>query len=155
MLFTIQNFTQGDLHSTGGIQISIQGVYNSTRGIQISFLGFIIPLEGFRYLSRGFIIPPEGFRYLSRGFIIPPEGFRYSRYVNKSSWLKVQWVITEDPIFTHFNCRFFAILYPLSYHFQNVAFQYFTRYEEFRSDHILEMPGQGEFRDNCFKNHTC
>ena len=51
MLFTIQNFTQGDLHSTGGIQMSLQGVYNSTGGIQLSFLGFIIPLEGFRYLS--------------------------------------------------------------------------------------------------------
>ena len=33
MLFTIQNFTQGDLHSTGGIQMSFQGVYNSTGGI--------------------------------------------------------------------------------------------------------------------------
>ena len=51
MPFTIQNFTQGDLHSTGGIQMSLQGVYNSTGGIQLSFLGFIIPLEGFRYLS--------------------------------------------------------------------------------------------------------
>ena len=37
MLFTIQNFTQGVLHSTGGIQVS--------------FLGVIIPLEGFRYPS--------------------------------------------------------------------------------------------------------
>ena len=37
MLFTIKNFTQGDLHSTGGIQISFQG--------------FIIPLEGFSYPS--------------------------------------------------------------------------------------------------------
>ena len=36
VLFTIYNFTQGDLHSTGGIQISNQGVYNSTGGIQIS-----------------------------------------------------------------------------------------------------------------------
>ena len=39
MLFTIQNFTQGDLHSTGGIQMSFQGVNNSTGGIQLSFLG--------------------------------------------------------------------------------------------------------------------
>ena len=39
MLFIIQNFTQGDLHSTGGIQLSFQGVYNSTGGIQFSFLG--------------------------------------------------------------------------------------------------------------------
>ena len=53
MLFTIKNFTQGDLHSTGGIQmsflegynspgeiqLSFLGVYNSTGGIQISFLG--------------------------------------------------------------------------------------------------------------------
>ena len=38
-LFTIKNFAQGDLHSTGGIQISIQGVYNYTGGIQIPFLG--------------------------------------------------------------------------------------------------------------------
>ena len=37
--FLILNFTQGDLHSTGGgIHISFQGVYNSTGGIQISFL---------------------------------------------------------------------------------------------------------------------
>ena len=38
-LFSLWNFTRGDLQSTGGIQISIQGVYNSTGGIQISFLG--------------------------------------------------------------------------------------------------------------------
>ena len=38
ILFTIQNFTQGDLHSTGGIQMSFLGVYNSTGGIQLSFL---------------------------------------------------------------------------------------------------------------------
>ena len=38
-LFTIQNFTQGDLHSTGGIQMSFPGAYNSTGGIQLSFLG--------------------------------------------------------------------------------------------------------------------
>ena len=37
MLFTIQNFTQGDLHSTGGIQMSSWGV--------------IIPLERFSYPS--------------------------------------------------------------------------------------------------------
>jgi len=35
MLFTIQNFTQGDLHSTGGIQMSFLGGYNSTGGIQL------------------------------------------------------------------------------------------------------------------------
>ena len=39
MLFTIQNFTQGDLHSTGGIQMSFLGGNNSTGGIQISILG--------------------------------------------------------------------------------------------------------------------
>ena len=39
MLFTIQNFTQGDLHSTGGIQMSFLGGYNATGGIQLSFLG--------------------------------------------------------------------------------------------------------------------
>ena len=39
MVFTIQNFTQGDLHPTGGIQISFQGGYNSTGGIQLSVLG--------------------------------------------------------------------------------------------------------------------
>ena len=39
MLFTIQNFTPGDLHSTGGIQMSFLGGCNSTGGIQISFLG--------------------------------------------------------------------------------------------------------------------
>ena len=39
MLFTIQNFTQGDFHSTGGIQMSFLGGYNSTGGIQLSFLG--------------------------------------------------------------------------------------------------------------------
>ena len=44
-LFTFQNFTQGDFHSTGGIQMS--------------FLGFIIPLEGFRYPSWGVIISRE------------------------------------------------------------------------------------------------
>ena len=38
-LFTFQNFTQGDLHSTGGIQMSFLGGYNSTGGIQLSFLG--------------------------------------------------------------------------------------------------------------------
>ena len=38
-LFSLWNFTRGDLQSIGGIQISIQGVYNSTGGIQISFLG--------------------------------------------------------------------------------------------------------------------
>ena len=37
MPFAITNFTQGDLHSTGGIQMS--------------FLGVIIPLEGFSYPS--------------------------------------------------------------------------------------------------------
>jgi len=37
MLFTIQNFTQGDLHFPGGIQMSFLGVYNSTGGIQLSF----------------------------------------------------------------------------------------------------------------------
>ena len=39
MLFTIQNFTQADLHSTGGIQMSFLGGYNSTGEIQLSFLG--------------------------------------------------------------------------------------------------------------------
>ena len=34
-----KNFTQGDLHSTGGIQMSFLGDYNSTGGIQLSFLG--------------------------------------------------------------------------------------------------------------------
>ena len=33
MPFTIKNFTQGDLHSTGGIQMSFLGVCNSTGGI--------------------------------------------------------------------------------------------------------------------------
>ena len=33
ILFTIQNFTQGDLHSTGGIHMSFLGGYNSTGGI--------------------------------------------------------------------------------------------------------------------------
>ena len=37
--FTIKNFTQGDLHSTGGIQMALLGGYNSTGGIQLSFLG--------------------------------------------------------------------------------------------------------------------
>ena len=39
MLITIWNFTQGESHSTGGIQISFLGVYNSTGGIQLSFQG--------------------------------------------------------------------------------------------------------------------
>ena len=39
MLFTIWNFTQGDLHSTKGIQKSFLVDYISTGGIQISFLG--------------------------------------------------------------------------------------------------------------------
>ena len=51
MVFTIQNFTQGDLHYTKGIQMSFLGVYNSIGGIQISFLVVIIPLEGFSYIS--------------------------------------------------------------------------------------------------------
>ena len=38
-LLTFQNVTQGDLHSTGGIQMSFLGVYNSTGGIQLSFPG--------------------------------------------------------------------------------------------------------------------
>ena len=41
MLLKIQNFTQGDLHSTGGIQISFQGVNNSTGGIPKSFQGVL------------------------------------------------------------------------------------------------------------------
>ena len=39
MLFITQNFTQGDLHFTGGIQMSFLWGYNSTGGIQLSFLG--------------------------------------------------------------------------------------------------------------------
>ena len=39
MLFIVQNFTQGDLHSTGGIQMSFLGGYNSTGGIQLSLIG--------------------------------------------------------------------------------------------------------------------
>ena len=39
LLFSIWNFIQGDLHSTGGIQISFLGGYNSTGRIQLSFLG--------------------------------------------------------------------------------------------------------------------
>ena len=39
MPFTIQNFTHGDLHYTGGIQMSFLGGYNSTGGILLSFLG--------------------------------------------------------------------------------------------------------------------
>ena len=38
MLITIWNFTQGESHSTGGIQMSFPGGYNSTGGIQISSL---------------------------------------------------------------------------------------------------------------------
>ena len=41
LLFTRWNFTQGELHSTRGIQISILGVYNSTGGIRISILGVL------------------------------------------------------------------------------------------------------------------
>ena len=51
MLFTIQNFTQGDLHFTGGIQMFLLGVYNSTGGIRNPSRGVIIQLEGFSYPS--------------------------------------------------------------------------------------------------------
>jgi len=62
ILFTIQNFTQGDLHSTGGIQMSFLGGYNSTGGIQISFLGVYNSTGGIQISIQGFIIPLEGFR---------------------------------------------------------------------------------------------
>ena len=53
MLFTIQNFTQGDLHSTGGIQMSFQGVHNSTGGIQLSFQGVYNSTGGFHISFLG------------------------------------------------------------------------------------------------------
>ena len=55
MLFIIQNFTQGDLHST------------ALEGFRCSSWGVIIPLEGFSYPSKGFLIPLEEFRYNSWG----------------------------------------------------------------------------------------
>ena len=81
ILFTIKNFTQGDLHSTGGIQIYIQRVYNSTGGIQISIqgmhnfngrikisiLGVYNSTGRIRYSSMRYLIPLEGFRYPSEG----------------------------------------------------------------------------------------
>ena len=39
MPFTIKNFTQGDLHSTEGIQMAFLGGYNSTEEIQLSLQG--------------------------------------------------------------------------------------------------------------------
>ena len=39
MPFTIKNFTQGDLHSTGGIQMAFLGGCNSTGEIQLSLQG--------------------------------------------------------------------------------------------------------------------
>ena len=91
MLFKIQSFMLGYLHSIGGIQISfqrvynstgeiqksLQGVYNSTGGIQISFQGVYNSTGGIQKSLQGLIIPLEGFRNLSRGLIIPLEGFRY------------------------------------------------------------------------------
>ena len=55
MLITILNFTQGDLHSTGGIQISLLWVYNSTGWIHMYIQGVFISteLEEFIYLSTG------------------------------------------------------------------------------------------------------
>ena len=53
MLFTIQNLMQGDLHSTGGIQMSFQGVYNSTGGIQFSFLGVYYSTGGIQISFLG------------------------------------------------------------------------------------------------------
>ena len=61
MLFTIQNFTQGDLHSTGGFQMSFLGGYNSTGGIQLSFLGIQISFLGAYNSSSGFINTLERF----------------------------------------------------------------------------------------------
>ena len=54
MLFIIQNFTQGDLHSSGVIQMSFLGGYNSTGGIQMSFLG------GLNFHWRDSVILPRG-----------------------------------------------------------------------------------------------
>jgi len=42
MLLKIQNFTQGDLLTAGGIKISFHGVYYSPGGIQKYFQGFYI-----------------------------------------------------------------------------------------------------------------
>jgi len=52
-LFTIQNFTQGDLHSTGEIHMSFLGAYNSTGGIQLSFLGVYNSTGGFQISFQG------------------------------------------------------------------------------------------------------
>ena len=52
MIFRIQNFKEGDLHSTGGIKTSFQGVYNSTGGIQISFLGVYKSTDLMRIQSK-------------------------------------------------------------------------------------------------------
>jgi len=81
---------QGDIYSTGGIQISFledpivgsqmsfQEVYNSTalEGLKYLSWRFKIPMEGFNYPSRRFKIPMEGLKYSSRRLKIPlPVGF--------------------------------------------------------------------------------
>ena len=53
MPFAIENFTQGDLHSTGGIQMAFLGGYNSTGGIQLSFLGVYNSIGGIQISFMG------------------------------------------------------------------------------------------------------
>ena len=78
MIFTILNFTQVDLHSTGGIQMFFLGGYNSTGGIQIFFLGVYnftggIPISflGGYNSSSGFMITLERFLNPSSGITNP------------------------------------------------------------------------------------
>ena len=68
MLVIIQNFAQGDLQSTGGIQISFLGVYNSTGGIQLSFQGVYNSTGGIQ------ISFPGGLQFHWRNSVILPRG---------------------------------------------------------------------------------
>ena len=94
MLFTIWNDTQGDLHSTGGIQISFQAVIILLEGLRYPSLGVIITLEGFRYLSRGFINPGKisesfqwDFKPLRKYFWIPPvELWTFGKISESLQW---------------------------------------------------------------------
>ena len=62
MLLKNQNFTQGDLLTAGGTQISFRGVYYSPVGIQKSFQGIYISTKGIQMSFLLFKIPLEKLR---------------------------------------------------------------------------------------------
>ena len=70
MLFTILNFTQGNLHSTGGIQISFQWGYNSTGGIQLSFLGVYNSTGGIQKSFLGYYNSTGGIIFCYKFFLV-------------------------------------------------------------------------------------